>query len=138
MAKQVNQDTLEKWLVENIAVKAQEFNLSLDQNKKQRPKKLLDAEKIRQKLERLKDLYISNLILKDMYEKDFASLTALLEDAENQLREDVKPLDLSAFDGFSQTYSTLSMEQRKALWSRIIQKIVVTPDGDYLITFCQS
>ena len=138
MAKQVNQDTLEKWLVENIAVKAQEFNLSLDQNKKQRPKKLLDAEKIRQKLERLKDLYISNLILKDMYEKDFASLTALLEDAENQLREDVKPLDLSTFDGFSQTYSTLSMEQRKALWSRIIQKIVVTPDGDYLITFCQS
>lgn len=137
MAKQVNQDTLEKWLLENIALKAKEYNLSLEQNKKERPKKLLDAEKIRQKLERLKDLYISNLILKDMYEKEFANLTALLADAENQLREDVVPLDLSAFDNFTEVYSTLTQEQKKALWSRLIQKIVVTPDGDYLITFCQ-
>lgn len=137
MTKQVNQNTLENWLLANIALKASEFNLSIIEAAKNRPQKRLDADKIRNKLERLKDLYISNLILKDMYEKEFNALTALLNEAEQQTREDVKPLDLSLFDNFAEIYQTLDLEQRKALWSRLIEKIIVTESGDYLITFCQ-
>lgn len=137
MKKQVNQDALEKWLLENIATKADEFNYNLLENQKRRPQKQIDANKIREKLERLKDLYISGLILKDMYEKDYESLTALLRDAENQLREDIKPIDTSVFNDFAETYKTLTQEQRKALWSRLLSRIVVTENGDYLITFNQ-
>lgn len=137
MTKQANQDKLEAWLLENVALKATEFNISLAESAKNRPQKLLDADKIRAKLERLKDLYISNLILKDMYEKDYANLTALLQDAERQVREDVKPIDLSLFENFTEIYQTLDAEQRKALWSRLLEKIVVTESGDYLITFNQ-
>ena len=137
MTKQINQDTLEKWLLENIAVKAQEYNLSLSQSKKDRPRKIHNAEKIRQKLDKLKDLYLNDLILKDAYAKEFAALTASLNDAEEQLKEETKPLDLSTFKNFTSIYKTLTQEQKKALWSRIVEKIVVTPEGDYLITFCQ-
>lgn len=137
MTKQVNQDTLEKWLLENIAIKADEFNYNLAENQKKRPQKQIDAAKIREKLERLKDLYISGLILKDMYEKDYESLTALLETAENQLREDIKPIDTSIFKDFAETYKTLTQEQKKSLWSRLLSRVVITENGDYLITLNQ-
>lgn len=137
MHKQINQEKLEQWLLDNVLNSAIEYNLSLEKNKKNRPKKLLDAEKIRMKLDRLKDLYISNLILKDMYEKDFAALTALLHDAEQQLREDLQPIDLEIFDGFRESYEKSDMEHRKAFWSRLLEKIVVTENGDYILTFNQ-
>ena len=89
------------------------------------------------KLDRLKDLYISNLILKDMYEKDFAALTSLLHDAEQQVREDLKPIELGTFDGFREMYENADLEHRKAFWSRILEKIVVTEGGDYILTFNQ-
>jgi DNA invertase Pin-like site-specific DNA recombinase len=137
MQKQINQDKLEQWLLDNLVSKANEYNLSLEKNKKNRPQKLLDAEKIRMKLERLKDLYISNLILKDMYEKDFAALNALLHDAEQEARDDLKPIDLDVFKGFRETYETADLTQRKAFWSRLLEKIVVTENGDYILTFNQ-
>ena len=137
MTKQVNQAKLEEWLLENIVVKAKEFNFSLKEEKNSKQQKTLDAAKIRAKLERLKDLYVSNLILKDMYEKDFEALTRLLLEAEQQAREDLKPIDLSIFEGLSEAYQNLTAEQRKALWSRLLERIVVTESGDYLITFNQ-
>lgn len=137
MTKQANQDKLEQWLIENIAIKAEEYNFSLQETAKNRPQKQIDANKIRAKLERLKDLFVSNLILKDMYEKDYYALTSLLQEAEKQLREDAKPVDTSAFENFAEVYQSLDAEQRKALWSRLIEKIVVTESGDYLITFYQ-
>lgn len=137
MKKQVNQEKLEQWLLDNVVNSAIEYNVTLEQNKKHRPQKMLDAEKIRMKLDRLKDLYISNLILTDMYEKDFAALTSLLHDAEQQVREDLKPIDLGTFDGFREMYENADLEHRKAFWSRILEKIVVTEGGDYILTFNQ-
>lgn len=137
MKKQVNEELLEKWLLDNIAAKVDEYNVSIIEAKKQRPKACVDVEKTRQKLERLKDLYVSGLILKDMYEKDFATLTALLSDAERQLTEEATPIDKAVFENFAEIYSQLNRESRKALWSRVINRIVVTETGDYIITFNQ-
>ena len=137
MAKQVNQAKLETWLVENIALKADEHNFSLKERQKNRPKLEIDVAKTKAKLERLKDLYVSGLILREMYEKDYVALTSLLAEAENKLVEDPKPIDTSVFDNFKNVYEKLDQEARKALWSRLLQRITVTANGDYIVTFNQ-
>lgn len=137
MHKQVNQDKLEKWLLDNIAAKADEFNASVVEAKRNRPKKEIDLAKTRLKLERLKELFLNGLILRDMYEKDYIALTTLIQEGENQLKEDVKPIDTSVFENFSELYEKLDKESRKALWSRLLQRIIVTESGDYIVTFNQ-
>jgi DNA invertase Pin-like site-specific DNA recombinase len=139
MRTQVNQDILERWLVDNIALVAQEYNFSLteEEQKREREKRAVDVQKARMKLERLKDLYLSNLILKDMYEKDYAALTALIFEGEQKEREERKPIDLTIFKNFKKTYWDLTMESRKALWSRVIERIIVTESGDYIVRINQ-
>jgi hypothetical protein len=135
MRTQVNQDILERWLVDNIVLVAQEYNFALteEEQKREREKRSVDVQKARMKLERLKDLYLSNLILKDMYEKEYTALTALIFEGEQKEREERKPIDLTIFENFKKTYWDLSMESRKALWSRVIERIIVTESGDYIV-----
>ena len=137
MPKQINQSTFEKWLVDNIATTAVEYNLSIKNESKKPKKKQIDTVAIRAKLERLKDLFISGLILKDMYEKDYTALTSLLYEAENEERSERKPIDVNVFKGFAENYWKLTEEQKKALWSRLIEKVIVTEKGDYIVTFNQ-
>lgn len=137
MAKQVNQEKLEEWLVENLTQKIREHNITIVQKMTDKPKKAIDEAKIREKLNRLKDLYISGLILRDMYEKDYIALTSLLAEAERQATEVREPIDESRFEGFSEVYKNLTQNQRKALWSRLLERIVVTENGDFLVTFNQ-
>lgn len=137
MKKQVNQDKLEKWLLENIGAIADEYNSYLIEQKKNKPKVAIDIAKTKEKLERLKDLYISGLILKEMYERDYITLTTLLANAEKQLSEEPKPIDTSIFEDFKSLYNSLDQESRKALWSRVLKRIVITENGDYIVTFNQ-
>jgi hypothetical protein len=73
-----------------------------------------------------------------MYEKDYIALTTLLAEAENKIAENPKPIDTSAIEDFKNVYETLDQEARKALWSRLLQRITVTESGDYIVTFNQS
>ena len=73
---------------------------------------------------------------KSIYEKDYISLSAALEEANRQ--QDVmelKPIDTSIFDDLSETYDKLTDSSRKAFWSRILQQIIVSPEGDFSIRF---
>jgi multidrug resistance efflux pump len=137
MAKQINQEKFEKWLVENLAQKVKEYNINIQKKNADKPKKALDEAKIREKLNRLKDLYISGLILRDMYEKDFTALTNLLAETHKEATEQRSPIDESHFEGFTELYENLTQNQRKALWSRLLERVVVTENGDYIVTFNQ-
>ena len=80
MPKQINQEKFEKWLLDNIEYEAQRYNASVDQRKKSLPKKTIDTAKVMAKIEKLKDLYINDLLPKDIYERDYKALSALLSD----------------------------------------------------------
>ena len=137
MKKQANQDKLEQYLLENISSLAEAYNFSIKEKKKNKPKAKTDIAKIKEKLEKLKDLYLNGLILKEMYEKDYLALAKTLEEAEKNFAEEPKPINTSFFKDFHNIYNSLDKEGRKALWSRIIKKIVVTESGDYIVTFNQ-
>lgn len=136
MSKQLNQDKLEDWLLKNVRIEADRYNADIEKKKKAAPRKTVDTAKIMAKIEKLKDLYLSDLLPKMMYEREYLALSAALEEANRQ--QDVmelKPLDTSIFDDLSDTYDKLTDSSRKAFWSRILQQIIVSPDGDFSIRF---
>ena len=107
-------------------------------NGKRAPKKSIDRQKVMAKIEKLKDLYINDLIPKEMYEKDYLMLSALLNEAEKQeSAEEKRLIDIKQYKDLLAAYSTLDLESRKAFWSRVINKIVVTETGDFIVTLNQ-
>lgn len=136
MGKQINQNKIEQWLVDNIAEEAKKHNLNVNKKRKTAPTKKIDTAKINAKLEKLKDLYLNDLITKDMYEKDYKQLTALLQDAEQQnAQSNIKAIDISFIDTFNSLYQNMANDEKKAFWSRTINRITINADGDISVTF---
>ena len=137
MSKQINQEKLEKWLVENIRFEAERYNVSLSQ-RQVKIIKTVDTNKILAKIEKLKDLYLNDLIPKDMYERDYTTLSKQLKQAEeDSYIKNKKPINMDFFDDFENTYQKLTPQSKKAFWSRTIKSIFVTKDGDFNITLNQ-
>lgn len=137
--KQINEKKLEKWLVDNLTLQAEAFNLSTASKPRAKAQKnAVDVKKIERKLSKLKDLYLDDFITKEAYEKDYKALTALLETAKETAAEEPRAIDLRLFKQFDQLYSTLDPQGKKTFWSRTIKKIIVTPNGEFFLTFNQS
>jgi len=134
MAKQFNQSKVEKWLLDNIASEAERFNSSVKQQRKVKPKRTVDTARVMGKLERLKDLYLNDLIDREMYERDYRELTAQLKEA-NRVDREAKTIDLSALSNLKEAYAELSEEGKKAFWSRTVHRITAMEDGELKVTF---
>lgn len=135
MDRQINQDFLEDWLMKNARTQAEIYNLEIAKRKEAAPKKPIDTAKIMKKIEKLKDLYLNDLIPKEIYQKDYESLAAQLAEAEKDSIPELKPVDMSTFDNFEEMYSGLDEESRKAFWSKTIRRINFSRDGDITIEF---
>ena len=137
MNKQINQDKLEDWLIENIRLHVDKHNAEIKKSRAVSSRqKDVDIAKLRSKIEKLKDLYLEDLIPKDIYEKDYNELTAAIKAAEEKQRESqLQPLDTSLFKNFKEMYGSLAPESRKAFWSRTLKKITATRDGEFTVTF---
>lgn len=136
MHRQFNQSKLEDWLVQNLRAEADRYNATLKKVTASIPKKVSDTAKIMAKIDKLKDLYLHDLLPKELYERDYAVLSAALEEAKRQ-QEIVarKPIDTTVFKDFRVTYEQLDEKAKKAFWSRTIQKITVSPSGDIRVVF---
>ena len=135
MGKQINQDKLEAWLVENLKAEADKHNAEI-KKKKTTVKNPIDTAKLWSKIEKLKDLYLSELLPRHMYEQEYKALMEEISRAEAAQKEaEDAPVDTSVFKDFAKMYQTLSPKDKKAFWSRIIKQIHVFPDGSFKIIF---
>jgi hypothetical protein len=138
MEKQVNQEKLEKWMLDNLITEAERHNIELEHNGKRVPKRSIDRAKVVSKIEKLKDLYLSDLITRDMYEKDYLMLSTLLAEADRQEQQaEKKPLDLKQYKDLLAAYNKLDPPHQKAFWSRVLNKVIVTTSGDYIVSLNQ-
>lgn len=138
MSKQINQEKFEKWMLDNLLAEAEQYNLELEHNGKRVPKRSLDRTKIVAKIEKLKDLYLNDLITRELYEKDYLMLSTLLAEADKQEQQlEKKPLNLKQFRDLLKIYNKLDPPSKKAFWSRVLHKVIVTESGDYIISLNQ-
>ncbi len=125
--KQTNERAIEEWLVKNIVDQIELYNLKLGREpRRSRP----DTAKIKRKMEMLKDLYINDLIDRDMYERDFL---ALRDELNVPIEEEKLPIDVRAVTQSMSAYHKLRTAEKREFWSRIVSKISITNDGDFLL-----
>ena len=97
-----------------------------------KPKKIVDTGKLKAKMENLKDLYLSDLIDRDMYERDYLSLKQELEAAGRELHEE-STIDVDGIKTGLSMYKMLDKARKKEFWSRTIKRIVANNDGDFFV-----
>ena len=117
----VREDAVEKYLLAQIIPEIEGENMRI----KRKQKKPVNVSALKQKRDKLTDLYMNDLIDKDKYTNDYKELTAKIEEAENQ----PKPVDVEIVKKAVDIYPMLSNPAQKAFWSSLVTKIVPTDDG---------
>ena len=87
------------------------------------------------KVDKLRELYLNDLISLEDYKKDYAIFTQALKEIESKEVTKVAPKDadkiLSILDNIETIYYNLDATERKRFWSSFID--VITIDGNYNI-----
>ena len=90
--------------------------------------------KCRNKLDKLKDLYLDDLIDKNAYKDEYARLNNMIADLEKQI-ENESDMDIDAVNtilsmDFEGIYNTLQPNEKRYLWQSIIDYIEVGTNRD--------
>lgn len=127
--KHLNEKTIEAWLLAHV--KEQLENQEYEYTVKQKQKKQVDRAAVKQKMDRLADLYIDGKISKGKYDRDYAALAEMLAKAPKNFEATRKLVG----DAIGEIYSTLTREEKRRLWRAILEKVIVTPAGGAFIFF---
>lgn len=132
------ESVLERYALANVRPQLEAY-LS-DYEIAQRPAVDLNAKrnKIENKLQRLKDLYLNDLITLDEFKADRAELTAQLQELSAAPVQPDRNLDfLRSFlaSDFESIYSSLSVLERQRLWRSVIREVRVDAQKNIRIIF---
>lgn len=127
---------LEPYLLAHIKEELSKYKVSYEV--KQASKDTTDLSsrlvKCRNKLEKLKDLYLDDLIDKDAYKAEYARLNGTIAELEKELDNDCD-MDINAVDtilsmDFESIYNTLQPNEKRYIWQSIIDYIEVGENRD--------
>lgn len=124
--KRISEHYIEKWLLTNLTLEVEKYNADIRARSINRV--LIDTTKIKRKMEKLKELYLDDLIDVEIYKRDYQILRAQLTAAE-EANADLPPeIDVLKTKELLSLYPTLPDEGKKAFWQRIIRRLEVDAD----------
>lgn len=133
--------TVEKHLLSNVRKELNNKILEFDAKEIKPPVDTTQKQinKLTNKLTKLKDLYMDDLILKEEYERDF---NAIKKELDVLTQHQVKPKEFKKKDflkflshDFETTYHTLTDLEKRRLWLSVVETIKLDEDGNFLIEF---
>ena len=130
--RSIREDVLELWLLEHIADEIDAYTAKY--TVKAKNKQPRDDAAVKRKLDRLKDLYLDELITKEQYKADREKLLAQLDAQKptQTMYDDIK----KQFSGdFRSVYSSLSRQQKAAFWKGTIDTIFLDAENKPRIIF---
>lgn len=132
--KRTSELVLENWLIHNLVSQFAAHNMALEA-KADQPRCRIDTAKIKRKMEKLKDLYLNDLIDRSAYELEYVSLRDELRAADEDVEMLPPPVDIDAVKDALSVYSELSKQGKKEFWSKLLinHRIVITNDNDFSI-----
>lgn len=130
--KRTSELVLESWLLENLIPNFEEYNIKLEAQKK--AMQPVDTERIKRKMEKLKDLYLSDLIDRSVYERDYCTFRDELQAAYNLQKPIQSPVDTEELKSLLSVYHSLSKVEQREFWRRIIGEIIITNDDRFLVS----
>ena len=139
-SKSFREDFVEEYLLSHIRPAlegyAAEFEISGTASAAKNPQ--AEVQRIRKKLKKLYDLFMDDLMDKEMYKTEYAALQAQLQEATAAAaipRRDVDDLKTVLSSGWEEAYQTFSPQEKAAFWKSFVQKVVVHEDGSMDIFF---
>lgn len=130
--KRTSELILEQWLLDNLISSFEEYNLSTKEGSSRiRPQ--VDELKIKRKMEKLKDLYLNDLIDRDTYERDYTALRDELRTANAPELRPPQPVNIVAIQTALSAYSELSRQHKKEFWGKMVSKITITNDDHFFV-----
>jgi hypothetical protein len=98
-----------------------------------------EAARIRARLKKLYELFMDDLIDKEMYRAEYAALQEKLTEATNAAasspHRDLDDLKEILSQGWEDLYRTFTVEEKSAFWKSFIQSVRVHDDGEMDIIF---
>lgn len=138
--KTLREEYIEKYMLSHIRPAlegyAAEFEVSGTASAAKNPQ--AEVQRIRKKLKKLYDLFMDDLMDKEMYRTEYEMLQAQLQEATAAAsvpRRDVDDLKAVLSSGWEEAYKTFSPQEKAAFWKSFVQKVVVHEDGSMDIFF---
>ncbi len=131
--KRTSELVLEQWLLENLATSYERYNFGLREKAMTKPIQI-DEMRIKRKMEKLKDLYLNDLIDRDLYERDYTALRDELRKARAPEEQLPGPVDIPAIESVLSMYEWLSRQEKKEFWQRVVGEITITNDDNFFVS----
>lgn len=133
----IREAEIEKYLLNNFKTLAIDFVEKNKVIKKQKSNVDEKKRKIKLKIQRLKDLYLDDLISKEDYKKDYIKYNKELEDLKQPeiIQKDYSYLENLLNQNIFEIYSTFNIEEKRKIWLKIIDKIYVKDGKIKEVTF---
>lgn len=134
----VGERTLETYLMDNIVDELNKYVAAYELSAAAPPKPKINRAEILRKMDKLKDLYLNDLIDIEIYKRDYAELGDKLKAADEQPREkkrNLAPLKDFLHSDFREIYNDLSNEEKRIMWRKIIKRLVIGADNKINIEF---
>jgi DNA invertase Pin-like site-specific DNA recombinase len=122
---QMNEEHIEKYLLENVRRLLNDYVLSVESIKAKEPIVKSNRKAIEKKLEKLNDLYVNGFIDMDKYKSDYAMLQSQIIDCSEPEKKDLTAVKKFLEGDIMDIYQTLNIEERRALWRSVIKEIKV-------------
>ena len=137
--RQIGEIKLEQWLLGNVQAELDRWQVEWEAQAAARLKKpQVDRGAIQRKLDRLKDLYVNDLISIEQYRSDHAKYTAQLQQAEEEPAPSPNFTGLRAkISDFTISYAKLNRESRREFWRGIIKSISLDEENHPRVYFCE-
>lgn len=128
----VNEAAIESYLLNNLkrAAKNEIFKYSVTQKQNRKPQQ--DRQKLKNKMRKLKDLYVNDLIDLNEYRKEYESYQSELEKLESIKAPEVNIERLQSLlnDDIINIYKELDCEHKRSFWRSIIKEIYVNENKE--------
>lgn len=136
--KRVPEEFIEDYLLNNIVAELGRFKVEYELGQSTPIKPAIDKKRVERKLERLKELYVNELIDLDAYRVDFDMYKSQLDSLEmdkEESRVDFEELENILSGDFVEIYHSLDKEDKQGLWLSLLETVEVTEGREISIFF---
>lgn len=134
------EDYVEEYLLQHIRPALAEYVAEYDVTgiNPARKNPAAEAAKIKKKMQKLYDLYMDDLIDRDVYKKEYGTFQEKLKELESASvapARDLSDLKKLLDQDYEEIYKTFTPQEKNTFWKSFVQSILVHEDGSMDITF---
>lgn len=121
----VSELRIEAYILDHIVPLARKYKAEYEITSKEIGKRQAEKASITRKLNRLKDLYVNELIDMDTYKKDYTDLKKRLDGIRPPKQADFSKIDTLLQSDFRNIYEKFTRQEKRRFWRSILKTIVI-------------